>query len=432
MTCASCELLLERELMKLEGVTKVKVNHRTKLANIRYEGDMPSIDTIRRIVSKTGYRLSDDETNTVSDTQDTKWRDITASLIIFFVIVFLLRAFNISSLAPSTNAALSLGSIFLIGLVAGASTCMAVSGGLLVALAAKYHERNPSQSSWERFQPLWQFNVGRISSYFVFGGIVGVLGQSISFSAQVTAILNIIIALVMISLALSILKIFPSRLSLRLPRKLTHGIASISESDHPLAPFSLGALTFFLPCGFTQSLQLVALASGSFFSGALIMATFALGTLPSLIGISAISASAKGRFSSLFLRFSGTVVLVLALFNLSSGLAAAGFDTGNILPASPPAGEAPVVHNDVQEVNMAVTEYGYLPNVITIKAGVPVRWIVDGTQATGCTGGIMIPSLNISRFLKSGPNVIEFTAPSPGRLPFSCTMGMVRGEFNVI
>jgi len=266
----------------------------------------------------------------------------------------------------------------------------------------------------------------------VFGGIVGVLGQSITFSAQVTAILNILIALVMIALALSILKILPSRLSLRLPRKLTHGIASISDSDHPLAAFGLGALTFFLPCGFTQSLQLVALASGSFFTGAIIMAMFALRTMPSLPGISAISANAKGRFSSLFLRFSGTVVLVLALFNLSSGLAVAGFDPGSFFSTSTTGGAAPTVQDNVQEVSMRVTEYGYEPNVLTIKAGVPVRWIVDGTQATGCTGGIMIPSLNISRQLASGPNIIEFTAPNPGRLPFSCTMGMVRGVFNVI
>ena len=76
-------------------------------------------------------------------------------------------------------------------------------------------------------------------------------------------------------------------------------------------------LLLFLPCGFTQSLQLVAL--WEFLVGGLTMFIFALGTLPALLGISTISATAKGTFSRLFLRFSGTLVLILAVFNLNSG-----------------------------------------------------------------------------------------------------------------
>jgi plastocyanin len=196
-------------------------------------------------------------------------------------------------------------------------------------------------------------------------------------------------------------------------------------------------LTFFLPCGFTQSLQLVALASGSFMSGAFTMFTFALGTLPSLLGISAISSHAKGTSSRLFLRFAGTLVVLLALFNLQNGLALAGvelpFPTPEILRRSPATRQAALPPaGKVQTVRMAVGSYGYEPSELTIRAGTPVRWIVDGTNASGCTRGIVIPSLGIRRILNAGENVIEFTAQNPGRLPFSCSMGMVRGAFNVI
>jgi len=47
----------------------------------------------------------------------------------------------------------------------------------------------------------------------------------------------------------------------------------------------VGALTFLLPCGFTQSMQLLALQSGSMWQGMLIMTAFALGTLPVLFGL---------------------------------------------------------------------------------------------------------------------------------------------------
>jgi len=92
----------------------------------------------------------------------------------------------------------------------------------------------------------------------------------------------------------------------------------------------------------------------------------------------------------------------------------------------------PVVNAGSQEVSIAVTRSGYVPNNLTIKAGVPVRWKIDGTDAAGCTSIMTIPSLNISQALRRGENIIEFTAPQKGQLAFMCSMGMVRGSFNVI
>lgn len=56
-------------------------------------------------------------------------------------------------------------------------------------------------------------------------------------------------------------------------------------------PLIVGFATFFLPCGFTQSMQVAALSSGSFASGLAIMLAFALGTLPMLALLSFGSAS---------------------------------------------------------------------------------------------------------------------------------------------
>ena len=58
---------------------------------------------------------------------------------------------------------------------------------------------------------------------------------------------------------------------------------------------------------------------------------------------------------------------------------------------------------------------------------------IDGTNAFGCTSIMTIPSLNVSKALHTGENIIEFTAPQQrGQLAFMCSMGMVRGSFNVI
>ena len=440
MTCPSCELLLERKLKAISGVNHVDINHRTGIARITADAShLPSYDKIASVIRKAGYSLADDAAPTVSSvTPDKrKWMEIGGSLLIIFAIYKLLQAFDLVSLAPSTSGVLSLGGIFVIGLVAGTSSCLAVTGGLLLALAAKHNEMRRAETAREKFKPLLHFNIGRLVSYFVLGGVVGVIGQSVTLSTKMSGYMSIAVAFIMLWLALTILQIIPKgSFPIRPPKKLSRWIASLSESKHPLAPFALGAMTFFLPCGFTQSLQLVALASGNFISGAIIMFTFALGTLPSLLGLSAISSTARGAASRLFLRFSGALVLILALFNLNSGFALTGINFVSVFSVPPSdinaLAAAPAIVNGVQQVAMKVTRYGYEPSNLTIKAGVPVQWMIDGAGAFGCTSQIVVPDLNITKSLSNGINEIHFTAPSPGRLAFSCSMGMVRGSFTVL
>lgn len=437
MTCASCELLLEKKLKAVPGVKAVDVNHKNGTALITAKADeLPSLEGITSVIEKAGYSILDEAAPTISSLSPDKrkWMEIGGSLLIIFALYKILQTFDLISLAPSTSGALSLGGIFIIGLVAGTSSCLAVTGGLLVALAAKHNELHQAETPWRKFRPLLHFNIGRLVSYFVLGGLVGVLGQSITLSTRMSGYMSIIVAFIMLYLALSILEIIPKgSFPIRPPKKFSRWIANLSESDHPAAPFALGAFTFFLPCGFTQSLQLAALASGSFLTGALTMFIFALGTLPSLLGISAISSMARGSFSRIFLRFSGALVLLLALFNLNSGFALTGIDLSSAFArGNQQAGAAPTVNGNVQEISMKVTRNGYEPNNLTIKAGVLVRWKIDGTGAAGCTSIMTIPTLNVSQALRKGENIIEFTATNKGQLAFMCSMGMVRGSFTVI
>ncbi len=449
MTCGSCELLLERKLKALPGVLHVDVRHRKGTAKITANADaMPSSDRIAEVIRKAGYGVHDtNESQLPNGESGQKWLEIGGSFLIIFALYKLILAFDLVSLAPSTSGALSLSGIFVIGLVAGMSSCLAVTGGLLLALAAKHNElhqtavRGPDgpsgperETSFEKFRPLLHFNLGRLVSYFILGGLVGVIGKSVTLSTRMSGFMSIAVAFIMLWLALSILQIIPKgSFPIRPPKKLSHWIHSLSESDHPGAPFLLGAFTFFLPCGFTQSLQLVALASGSFASGALTMFTFALGTLPSLLGLSAVSSTAKGTTSRLFLRFSGALVLVLAFSNIQSGLALTGLNVPSLPDgSSATVGSAPAVNDNEQEVSMKVTRFGYEPSNLTIKAGIPVKWMIDGVGAQGCTSQIVIPSLGVTKSLTSGINEIDFTAPNSGPLAFSCSMGMVRGSFTVL
>ena len=85
----------------------------------------------------------------------------------------------------------------------------------------------------------------------------------------------------------------------------------------------------------------------------------------------------------------------------------------------------------VQEVRMTQSGSGYSPNRFTVKKNQTERWVINSTSQYTCASYIIMPSFGISQALKSGENTIEFTPTAAGEIPFSCSMGMYRGEFIV-
>jgi plastocyanin domain-containing protein len=80
---------------------------------------------------------------------------------------------------------------------------------------------------------------------------------------------------------------------------------------------------------------------------------------------------------------------------------------------------------------MDLTYRGYSPNVIFIKKDIPVRWIINVKQMSGCTDEIILLEYNIKKPLQYGENIIEFTPDRLGDIKFSCWMQMVWGKFVV-
>ena len=99
---------------------------------------------------------------------------------------------------------MSYGLVFLIGLVASVSCCMAVTGGLLVAVAANTtNNRRPHSHAADEAASLFQ--CGRILSYTLLGGAVGALGSTLTLSPEVNGILTIAASAIMILLGLQML-----------------------------------------------------------------------------------------------------------------------------------------------------------------------------------------------------------------------------------
>ena len=91
-----------------------------------------------------------------------------------------------------------------------------------------------------------------------------------------------------------------------------------------------------------------------------------------------------------------------------------------------------VMENGFQIIHMTESAAGDSPNSFTIKKGVPVRWEIESTPDRTCANALIVPSYKIREFLKPGSNVLEFTPTETGQIPFSCSMRMFTGSFNVI
>ena len=379
--------------------------------------------------------------------------EIGAAFLIIVAILLVLGQLDLLPNQFGVSETMSYGLVFVVGLVASVSSCIAVTGGLLVAVAAKYNEASTALTPRQRIRPHIYFNAGRILSYTLLGGAIGALGAALTLSPEINGVLTLVASAVMILLGLQMLRLLPAltRFLPTMPKSVSHFIHDLAERDANGGAFVLGAATFFLPCGFTQALQLYVLAKGSFAVGALTMLAFSLGTLPALLSLSALSSLASGNVQRHFLKFAGAAVIVLGIANIQYGLVLTGsaMNVASVTAdAVPPTAEAPApmaaaqdrqadnqVKSDKQVVVMRIDGFSYIPNRFSVMQGVPVEWRIDASEAAACGRFLLAPGLGIRKLLSDrSTTMITFVPQQAGEFGFNCGMGMMTpgSKFTVV
>ena len=328
MHCNACILLTENELEEVSYISKAKSNLKTHTVEVAGEFGDKSKETIAEELSevllKHGYSLSIEKQNQKPfDKLRASWADfkIAIPIALLFIVFFLfIQKLGLVNLVGGGK--VTYGTAFVVGIIASLSTCMAVVGGLLLSMSATFAKEG------DKVKPQILFHLGRIVSFFVLGGVIGIIGSAFTLNMIGTFILGAIIAIVMFILGVNLLDVFPwaKRLQPSMPKFLSKHALGVSKFNHTLTPLLIGIATFFLPCGFTQSMQLYTLTTGSFFKGGLTMLAFALGTLPILALISFSSFSIQKSFKAgIFFKTAGLIVIIFALFNLINSLVVIGF-----------------------------------------------------------------------------------------------------------
>jgi len=347
---------------------------------------------------------------------------------------------------------------FVTGLTTGGLSCLAVQGGLLASSLAhqleqdvlnqpsarsKKYGHKVSQSRPQTALPIALFLGAKVVAYTLLGILLGFLGSVLTLNATLRAILFIAIGIFMVGNALRMLNVHPifRYFIIEPPKFITRYIRRTAKSKggsqtRPdwITPLFLGALTVLIPCGVTQAMMAVALATGDPLQGAAIMAAFTLGASPVFFIVAYLTTQLGSRLEGLFMRFVALVVLILGLVSINNGLNLTGspLSARNLsqtffVPQQSGQASSTVPSSTL---TLTVANNGYWPSRLYATAGEAVLMNAVTQETSSCARDLVIPALGIETLLPATGTVPIDIPPQPVGtvMRFSCSMGMYTGE----
>ena len=218
---------------------------------------------------------------------------------------------------------LSLLAAFLTGLLGGAH-CVGMCGGIVAAMSFQSPGAVPAAGRPSVAFHL-AYNAGRIASYTLVGGLVGLLGSAAFLSDSLfplqrglyvlAQVVLILLGLYLAGLNQSVLLI--ERLGGGVWRKVQPLLGRLLPIRNLGQALAAGLAWGWLPCGLVYSVLVSALASGGFLRGGLLMLAFGLGTLPNLLLMGWAAQSLRELTRQVWLRrLAGLVVAGLGVWGL--------------------------------------------------------------------------------------------------------------------
>ncbi|GFO58322.1 cytochrome biogenesis protein [Geomonas silvestris] len=212
---------------------------------------------------------------------------------------------------------------FLAGL-AGSFHCIGMCGGVVAALSVTRGDRPLSA----RLGTQLFYNLGRITTYALLGGVAGWLGAALDLSALRPFTRWFLFAahgfVIMVGLG-SLFGVGPFGIALldgRGARWFAAPLRLAAGSGSAWAAYPLGLVLGFIPCGLVYAPLISAAAGAAPLQGALQLAALGLGTLPVLFLFGSATSAISGGLKALMLRLAGLCVALMGAAGLWRALAA--------------------------------------------------------------------------------------------------------------
>ncbi|MEG0165773.1 urease accessory protein UreH domain-containing protein [Anaerorhabdus sp.] len=416
MTCGHCALKIEEALKKTEGVKSVNVSYQQGNVRITYDESLLSFEKIKKEIKKLDYLVAE------TKQEKTKGPQLLVIFIVLlggYVLLNHFEIFEFFNFFPEAKEGMSLITLFVVGLLTSVH-CVGMCGGINLSQCLV----TENSSSNEKLKSNLLYNVGRVISYTVLGGLVGLLGSVVSINGVARGAVALFAGVFMIIMGLNMLNVFPAlkRLSVFMPKSWNTTLKKKNNS-----PFYIGLLNGLMPCGPLQSMQLFALSTGSLVQGALSMFVFSLGTLPLMFGFGFLGTMLSKKSTATMMKISAALVVLLGLGMINTGISMSGF----LAFGTEVNGNQSSLIDNVQIVEIEVGSRSYSP--ITVKENIPVKFnlLVKEGVLNGCNNEVVIPEYGIRIKLQEGDNWVEFTPTEAGIFPYSCWMNMIRSSITV-
>jgi sulfite exporter TauE/SafE len=361
--------------------------------------------------------------------------------------------------------------IFLTGLTTGGLSCLALQGGLLASVIANQKEEEyknitedsnkeknklSDQTSARKNFSLRSFDVldwmpvaiflgTKLIVHTILGFSFGMVGSVISLSLGVRLIFQILTALFMFATAMNLLNVHPifRYIVFQPPKFLQRMVRNSSKSKALFAPFVLGLMTIFIPCGVTQAMEVLAINSGNPVTGALIMSFFVLGTLPLFAILGVATAKISEGWYKKFTKIAAAALIIMTIYSINGVLLVVNSPItlnkivspiSNIITKNRMLSDSTQNVNDkVQKMTIEVVNNGYRPNYFRVKKGIPVELTLKSNNTYSCALSFVFREFGIREFLESTDlRTVTFTPTKTGKYIFSCSMGMYTGTMEVI
>lgn len=338
--------------------------------------------------------------------------------------------------------------IFITGLTVGGLTCITIQGGLLTSAITARVGQHKKISFLDHFLAISIFLVAKFLGYFFLGLMLGTVGEALTWNDTMIIIVQILAGLYMIGLALHFLRVHPIFRILipKHPDFLDSLVSKESKSKSFFAPFVLGLITIFVPCGTTIAMEALAMSTGDPWLAASVMGVFVIGTFPLFLVLGIITTSAGIVFKKNFNKIAAILILILGLNLINNSLVVMDFPitmqklyysqplrVGFFEPKTDIDNTNGKIIEGKQFFNIKVTNSGYEPRYIKVKKNVPVILNLTTKGAYSCALAFRIPPLKIAKNLKpNSVESVEFVINKSGKTYFSCSMGMYIGIIEVI
>jgi len=205
---------------------------------------------------------------------------------------------------------------FTIGLV-GSFHCIGMCGPIAFALPIK------SNTLFSRISSGILYNLGRLSTYVLFGLLFGIIGQGISTASTqqtISIVLGVVLILSVLLPKSLINKINPSSTIGFYISKVKNSLGKLLKSSSTPNLILIGLLNGLLPCGLVYAAIGGAIATGEVTSGALFMLAFGLGTLPMMFSAVLLSNFISLSFRNRIRKMIPIFVIILGCLFIVRGL----------------------------------------------------------------------------------------------------------------